>query len=263
MNHLENFTPESLPFQEQLMIREKETLDAFFGIDIRVPEPPERLFTALANLSQLGIAGFESHSLPKISLTEENELPGWKVKPEPWFWKQIKSRRVAKDAATLQEGWYLVDGRREPNNQDSEQGYYKDYFEPIMQELRNKGIIQKYRDVPEISRFGASVEEIEKYILPTFARRVGTKEEEIVRNIRLIELNVWGNMFHPEWGESNTWGCLADKLKGGRRLIGGYAHTAGGFDRSVSGLAAVGYVSYTSRSKGFGFHPLIFFPSEN
>ena len=170
-------TPETAPFRaewlftsEQLIRTESEALKRFFGKEIVVPKPPQELFQTLENMSKLGITGFEPHYLPQVSLTEKDKIPGWKVKPESWFWQQIKKGKLSKDAATLQEGWYLVDGRRKPNYDNGQQRYENDYLEPIMADLRNKGKIQKYSSVPNISRFGASPEEIEQVILAEFFR---------------------------------------------------------------------------------------------
>ncbi|MBI4080607.1 MAG: hypothetical protein HY430_02440 [Candidatus Levybacteria bacterium] len=179
-------------------------------------------------------------------------MPGWKVKPEHWFWEQIKDGNLPQDAATLKEGWYLVDRRGKPNYQDDKQMYEDDYLAPFMENLRETGRVQKYRFVPDNSRFGASADEIEQVILPELASILGS--EGIVRSKREIEFNVLGNMHYPEWGETNTWEWYADKFEDDSRLIGG--HSGGG------GLAHVSYDWSDNRHDGVGFAPLVEFPSE-
>lgn len=232
---------------------EKQTLGAFFGHDILVVEPPAELFQTQEALLEHGITGFEPHFLPQVSLTEKSEFPGWKVRPDPWFWKQIRDGRIPADAATLREGWYLVDGRTKPDYDNGQQRYSNDYMEPIMQGLRKTGKIQKHSYVPDISRFGASPEEIENIILPEFTRIINTRGE--MANKRYIELNVLGNMFHPEWGRTNTLEWFADKLKGNKWLGGGRS--------DLGGLANVDDSWSDFRDAHPAFSPVIRFPSGN
>ena len=219
-----------LPHSEQLIEKEREALKAFFGKDIAVPEPPVELFQTLENMLGLGITGFEPHFLPQVSLTEEDKLPGWKVKPSSWLWEEIKECNISTDASGLKEGWYLVDRRRKPRYDNGNQRYNNDYFESIMQELRKTGKIQEYSFVPTTSRFGASPAEIEQVILPEFARTVDTRGE--AANKTYMQFNVWGNMYYPEWGKTTTLEWFVDRsddyvcLCGGRSDGGGLAHVS-------------------------------------
>ncbi len=243
---------EPLPSSEHLMTAEKQAVSAFFGKDIAVSEPPAELFQTLEQMSKIGITGFEPHFLPQVSLTEKSKIPGWKVKPESWFWQKIKEGKISKDAATLQEGWYLVDKRKKPNYDNGQQRYDNDYAEPIMADLRKTGKIQKYSSVPDISRFGASPEEIEQVILPEAVRITGTKGDLTAK--RYIEFNVWGNMFHPEWGQTNTLEWFADRFGDSSRLYGGYS--------VAGGLTSVHDVWSGHRHGDVAFSPVVRFPSK-
>ncbi|MBI4089169.1 MAG: hypothetical protein HY424_00500 [Candidatus Levybacteria bacterium] len=244
-----SLTVESLPSVEQLTRIESEALKRFFGKDIVVPKPPQELFQTLETMSKLG---FEPHFLPQVSLTEADKIPGWKVKPQSWFWQNIKDGKPSADAAVLQEGWYLVDGRGKPNYDNGQQRYEDDYLESIMANLRKTGKIQKYSSVPDSSRFGASPNEIEQVILPEVARKTGAKGN--LTNKRYIEFNVWGNMFHPEWGQTDTLEWFADEFGGGRRLFGG--------DSGGGGLGYV-YDSWSdNRGDSVAFGPVVRFPSK-
>lgn len=246
------WTRESLLLhKEQLVRTETEALEGFFGRDIAVSEPPIELFQTQEKMTQLDITGFEPHFLPQVSLTEEDQLPGWKVRPKSWFWQKIKENKISEDAATLKEGWYLVDGRTKPNNYGiGQQRYRNDYMEAIMQNLREKDRI--YRYTPEISRFGVAPDEIEKVILPELARIIDTKGE--VENNTYMKFNVWGNMFHPEWGETDTWEWFADKFGEYQRLYGG--------DADGGGLAIVDHNWSGNRSEAIAFNLVVRFPSK-
>ena len=239
---------------EQLVTLEEKALTTFFGKEIVVPQPPAELFHTLEALNKLGISKIELHYLPQTVLKRNERLPGWKVKPVSWFWRQIEIGKIAEDSATLRKGWYLLDGRGKPNYQGGKQMYEDDYLGPLIQDLRETGKIHKYPHMPDNSRFGASPYEIEWIILPEFAKLIKTSGR--VRNMREIEFNVWGNIFHPEWGQSNTWEWFADKFGDNYRLAGG--------DYKKGGLADVGRSWYMGHGGHMlvtiGFRPLVVFP---
>lgn len=233
-----------------LVIAESIALKGFFGKDIQVPQPPTELFKTLDAMEERGIARFEIHYLPGVELSPEGKLPGWKVKPELWFWQQIKDGGIAKDAANLRAGWYLVDGRGKPNYGYGRQRYEDDgWFQTTIDELRASNRIQKFSDVVSGSRFGVSANEVEQVILPEFAKSL--KTTGLVRTPREIEFNVLGNIHHPEWGNTNTWELMNDKFELDGRLFGGY---------SVSGgLASVSYGWVLHRDGFMAFRSLVEF----
>lgn len=241
-----------LPSSEQLVGAARRELKTFFGQDIMVPEPPAELFHTLERFAGLGIRGFEPQYLPQLQLREKDNFPGLKVKPGKWFWDCVKDGSIEKGADTLDEGWYLLDGRWKPNYRDGQQVYEDDYLAPLMENLRASGRIQPYRYVPRNSRFGASPLEIEQVILPEFAKQ--TQPEGEVSNMSYALFSVIGNMKRQEWNDTTTWQWFRDKFEDGRRLIGGSSH--GG------GLAGVGAGTSDYRFDHAGFAPVVAFSSK-
>ena len=103
-----------------------------------------------------------------------------------------------------------------------------------------------------ISRFGASPLEIKQVILPELAKFM---ENNNVRQIRVIEYNIWGNMFYPEWGETITVECFADEFGRDDNLIGGCLDSCS--------LGNVSYIPSTSPAESMGFRPLVVVSPKN
>ena len=214
-----------LPSAEQLVASAKKELEAFFGKEIHVPEPPQELFEDARSLSEFGVAKIEAHYLPKHVLKENGKLPGWKVKLEPWFWAMIKEAKISAKAATLEAGWYLIPGTGKPDYYNGDQMYEDNYLGSLIGELRIKKKIEAPRNVSTESMFGISTDELEGIIVPELRKRAGVKGE--LRSRRAGEFNVIGNMAHPEWGQTDTWEWFGDKFGGGSRLVGGYSGSGG------------------------------------
>lgn len=246
-----------LPSADQLMASATLELKRAFRRDLEVPQPPAELFETLQNFAERGITKFdETYYLPGLRLTQDDQL--WKgrgkVKPGNYFWQHIENGNFPSDVTVLEEGWYIGDKRGKPMYQNGQQRYGEDdYMEPLMAHLRTSNRIQKYSRVPNYSRFGASPEEIEGVILPTFAEM--SEARGIVRNRRYIEFNVRGNMVHPEWGQTNIWEWFGDPVfAGAYRLFGG--------DSDGGGLADVHDSSVGDRNDVTGFSPVVYFPSK-
>lgn len=257
-NYPEILNPE---IKENLLRVERKALKGFFGKDIDVPEPPSKLFHTLESFSNLG-ARPELHYAPQYFFTKvDKQLPGWMVKPDPWFFKQIKKGTISNDAATLQEGWYIIlDPTGKPDyEKNGRQRYKNDYLEFVMRDLRRKGTVGEYRSVPERSRFGTTFEEIEQVILTKVVNitRIGGE----LRNKKYIEFNFWGNTFHPEWGQTNTLEWFADPffhrwpvVHPSQRLFGGFS--------ALGGLGNVQYGWPNQRSDRVAFGYVVRFPSK-
>lgn len=245
-----------LPSSDQLVTAARTELKSRFGRGFEVPEPRQDLFVTLQNFAERGIKGFdEIYYQPSLELTGKDKFWEGKgiVKPEPYFWQQIKDGNFPAGAAMLEEGWFVGDSRVKPMYDNDKQKYGKDdYMEPLMAYLRASEKIQRY-SVADASRFGVSPTEIEEVIVPVFTEMSGAKG--IVRNRRYMEFNVRGNMTHPEYGQTNTWEWFSDHaFRDAGRLVGG---------RSVSGgLADVFDVSVGSRSGDAGFSLVVAFPSK-
>lgn len=246
-----------LSLSDQLVVREKDAWKSFLGTeDIDVPNPPQELLDALARAEEKGITVFEAHFFPRIEFEQNSQYPGWNVRPEGWYWEQIKTGNVAEGAAKLDGLWVLVDGSQKPAYDKGRQLHENDPFGLILTRLRREGKIavpDSYRHVPEISRFAVTPNEREAHFNSALAEMLGV-QADLVRVLRAIEFNVLGNLYHPEWGQTNTAEWFNDKFEGDDRLIGG------GSD--YGGLAYV-YCHWSGgRGGGVGFRPLVVFPSQ-
>ena len=244
------------PTIEQLVAQEKETWRGFLGKEINIPEPPQSLFEVCAMATEQGITSFEAHFLPRVQLRKGSKFPGWKVKPEEWYWEKIKEGKIAKDAAKLPGNWVLVDSTPKPTYNGGRQLYVNDGFGQILANLRDEGKIevpQDYKDVPRTSRFAVTPKEREAHFYPALAQTLEVETSQ-VRVTREIEFNVIGNLHHPEWGETNTWEWFEDHFGGDGRLCGG--RSGGG------GLAYARYDWSDGRDSSIGFRPLVEFPSK-
>ncbi len=246
-----------LPSSDQLVVAARAELKGAWGRDFEIPTPPDALFEDLENFAERRIRGLdEVYYQPGLQLKENDKF--WKekgrVKPEQYFWQQIKDGNFPAESAMLEEGWFVGDRRAKPRYENGQQRYGEDdYMESLMAELRDAGKIQRYSGIPDISRFGASPQEIEGTILPVFAEMTGVKGK--VRNRKFIEFNVRGNMAHPEYGQTNTWEWFADPaFRGSHRLIGGHS--------GLGGLAFVHVNLVVHRLDSTGFSPVIAYPSK-
>ena len=244
----------SIVLSEQLVASENRAWRSFLGKDTIVPTPPQELSVAMLKAKEIGWTQAEAHFFPKIEFEQDSNFPGWTVKPEEWYWQQIKTGTVAKDAATLEEGWIIIDGSQKPQYKDGKQMYENDPFTLLLTQLRKEGKIQVpdwCRDIPKASRFGVSDDELRGSVNPANANLLGVQPEEQVRVPKEIEFNVLGNLYHPEWGKTNTWEWLEDKFEDGNRLIGGNSDSGG--------LARVNGHASDNRDNFLGFRPLVVF----
>lgn len=231
----------------------KTKLAAFFGQEVDVPNPPQELSAALIRAQEIGWTQAEAHFLPKIELKQNSNFPGWTVKPEQWYWEQIKERKVEKGAASLEGIWMIVDGSQKPQYKDGKQMYENDPFAATLAQLRKEGKIEVpdwCKHIPEGSRFGISHDEIRKHVNPAIATLLGVQPEQVSLP-KAIEFNVLGNLAHPEWGKTNVWEWMNEKFGGASRLIGGCSD--GG------GLANVGCRTAGDHGGSIGFRPRIAF----
>lgn len=248
-----------LPSPDQLVEAESAKLKLNFAEDFEVPEPPQELFETLESFAAQGIRRFDNvYYQPDLQLKENDKF--WKkkgvVKPNPYFWQQIKDGNFPKEVNVLTNGWFIGDRRVKPMYQNGQQMYEDDYLASYMAFLRGSGKIQLYehvKHVPVNSRFGASPQEIEEVILPEFARISGAKG--IVRNRRFIEFNIRGNIDQSELGQTTTWEWFGDPVFGNSgRLVGGRS--------DYGGLAYVSDGPVDYRDGYMGFSPVVEFPSK-
>lgn len=241
--------------EQQLVSSEQEAWFRFLGHKVEISNPPPELSATLLKAHEIGWTQAEPHFLPKIELEQNSDFPGWTVKPEEWYWQKIREGKVARDAATLDGVWVIIDGSQKPQYADGKQMYENDPFAPLLKQLREEGKIQVpywCKDIPKDSRFGISHDEIRKHVNPAIATLLGVQPEQ-VGALKEIEFNVLGNLAHPEWGNKTTtseW--FQDKFEDGSRLFGGRSDDGG--------LGDVAYEASGGHYGDLGFRPLVVFP---
>lgn len=245
--------------RSNLVERERESLRAFFGQPVAVAQVPDLLVETYRVAQDEGFSTLAPIYLPATEFEQRTKYPGWKVKPEKWYWEQIRTGKVNKDAAKLAGVWGLFDESQRPNYAGGRQLFDDDALAPILQRLRREGRIQvlnNTRQVPETSRFGVSAYEQDQFVFPQLAMclRLVDRVKEGVTQLRRtteMEFNFAGNLRYPHLGQANTLEWLDDKFGCARRLVGG--HSGGG------GLAFVYYGWSGGHDGGIGFRPLIVF----
>lgn len=192
--------------------------------DLILPkEPSPKALGLLKRAEEVGLGGiFAVHSLSGIRLTKDTQVLGWNKKPEDWYWEQIKSGTIGKDAARLPDVEILIDKTRRPNYlKDGKQLHENDPLGSFMARLRKEKKISSNKGISETSRFWASPDpELTQVILPEMAKLLGEDASE-VRLPTEIEFNILGNLIYRHFGEVDTTEWLNEKFLGERRLFGG------------------------------------------
>jgi hypothetical protein len=244
-------TPESLAEFRELLEREAEKLREFFGYDIEVPSLPDEITPE--RYEKWKEMGFELHYLPDEELSEERELPGWKKKPNDWFYDKLKAKEIPDDSARLPAAWVLADTREKPQYEGGEQMYKDDVLAEALEDLRKSKVITDFEVTG--SRFRISWDELHKPEVKKAIAEALDVPEESLRLPRAIEWNYLGNAYHPKWGETDTWEWFEDSYqKGSRRLCGGYSWSGG--------LSCVDWGAPGVRSDHLGFRPQVVFSRE-
>ncbi len=153
--------------------------------------------------------------------------------------------------------WVLIDKSPKPNYDRGLQLYPNDPYASILAELRKTGKIaipDRVKHVPETSRFGVSLDEIEGEVVPQVAQGILGIVSSRVRVPKEIEFNFIGNLHHPEWGRTNTSEWMHDGFGGVGRLFGG--------DSDYGGLVYVDDYWPDDHRDRIGFRLLAEFPQE-
>ena len=234
-----------------LINREKEALKEFFGYDIDVPPVPDEITPE--KYEQWKELGFELHYLPEEDLTKDRDLPGWKKKPNEWFFSKISEGEFSPDSTKLTGNWILIDSRAKPQYDKGEQSYENDdQIGTALGKMRQQGLIENYKKTG--SRFNISWDELNKTEMKEALAEILNIDPQNLRLPRAIEWNYLGNAFYEHWGETNTWEWFEDEYdKGQRRLNGGFS--------DHGGLSDVRWYAPDSRLDHLGFRPLVVFSS--
>lgn len=260
-----HFGPASeLLTSSQLVEKTHESLKIFFGKEVKVAAPSS-LFLGFGRISEAeGFSIFSPIYFANEEFTQESNYPGWKIKPEKYFWEQIKEEMLPENARRLPGAWAYIDASIRPNYDRGKQLFENDPLAPILQKGRSQGKIEVpdlLKHVPETSRFGASPKEHDTYVFPELSK-IFSKTPQVkeafarglikIRKPTATEFNFAGNLYFPHFDNANTSECLDDKVgRGGRRLFGGR--------KDEGGLAHVSDVWYEGHDDRRAFRPLIVF----
>lgn len=258
---------------DALVAAEQTALRAFLGVEVNLHDFQKTLaHYGQERLQAWKELGLEPHFLPSVTLTRSSDLPGWKVKPNDWYWEELeagnllrpggsfyeyrdatgelKSVRQAKFAGTT----LLVDTRLKPRYKDGKQMWPSDkpYLGGILAKLRKEGKIQSYQYGPPSSRFGVSANEWEEHVLPALAELLGLQPHQL-RLETALEANIipqlYGHMARSKDGTTNTWTWYEERFESAEgRLHGGYS--------GCGGLAFVYWRYATGRGDYLSFRPL-------
>ena len=238
----------------ELLAGQTHNLEKFFGQEA-LPEPPKELLEFIERTSEKGFT-FEPYLEPGRQFPQDAQYPGWRVKPQQWFYDQIRQGNISPDAARLPLGWAAMETIIRPNYDGGKQLYENDALAPILEDLRKRGRIAVpdwCKHIPSISRFGVSQKEISGFVASRFVDEIGKVHAQNVDATTYMAFNYLGNIAHPEFGEANTWERFSDKFGGDGRLIGGYS--------GHGGLARVCYDSSGGHVGRVGFRLRVVFPS--
>jgi len=230
---------------EQILARERACHLAFFGKEFDLSYFAFKLKKhGESKIRFWQKLGLEPHFLPAISMSQSDNYPGWKVKPEAWFYQKIAEGRIKRDAGgelktvketKLEDISVLMDTRLKPKYNDGKQMYENDnLLGPIIQGLRKEKKIAKYEYGPQDSRFGVSANEIEAHIKRAFAEKTGLNE---VRLETVSEANaipqIYTYMPRKDDGKTDTWILYEEylddrdyRLHGGNSDYGGLANVS-------------------------------------
>ena len=204
--------------------------------------------------------GLEPHFLPKVSMMAGDDYPGWKIKPEEWFYKTQLAGNLLRDingelkkviTVELEGITVLIDTRLKPAYNNGKQMWLNDnLLGPIIKRLRQNEKISDYN--PKDSRFCVSASEWEKEIRPALATKLGLKNNQI-RLETTPERNsisqIYKHMPRKDDHNTNTSVWTEEFCEDrGNRLIGG----SSGF----GGLAGVRWDGSGGRWSRRSFRPL-------
>ncbi|HEU0050828.1 MAG TPA: hypothetical protein VFQ60_02100, partial [Patescibacteria group bacterium] len=146
-------------------------------------------------------------------------------------------------AVDLPGGWILVDTCEKPNFGYE---YENDPLGRALEELRKEELVEDF--VVKESRFNLSPEELKNpKVLETFAKALNpyTIPGFTITIPRAIEFNILGNIYYPQWGDTDTSEWFSDTYRNGERLFGG--------NSEGNGISLVSWFFSTTRLGGIGF----------
>lgn len=203
-----------------LISKYKEVLSKAFQKKVIVENfPPEFTYDNLKK--------WEGYNLKPVYFSEEKinksrRLANW-VRPHQLFYEKIEIEAMPADALKLKKGWYLIDVTSGMNA--TIQSIW-DYALPndrlvgeVIAGLRRENKIPKSKGIFPNSRFGLTLDEWQKIVLPALAKKLGLNPEQIHLE-RYIEFNAIGNLYDSRRGEFKMMELFSDDIG----LGGNFAH---------------------------------------
>ncbi|TSD03441.1 MAG: hypothetical protein Athens071416_122 [Parcubacteria group bacterium Athens0714_16] len=239
---------------------EKKAHLAFFGKEFDLTQFAENLQKyGKKKIQYWKSLMLEPHFIPKMAFMPKNNYPGWKIKPNDWFYENVTAGKilhningnlitlkiVETDGVTL-----LIDTRCKPQYTSGSQMYENDNFlSSVILKLRKEEKIKYDSNIPWESRFNISADEFETQLKPHVADLLDLKIKQI-RFEKTIEANVIPQMYQhmprKNDGNTNTWcrydeffGHLTICLFGGNSTNGGLSHVSCGNSDSHWGDGSV------------------------
>jgi len=231
---------------DQLVQAENNALGAFFNETFDLSQFAATLKQfGEKRVMQWAKLGLKPHFLPRIVFTHGSKFPGWKIKPESWFWQKvadgsIKRRNVAGELEIVKEVRFegttvLIDTRCKPAYDGGRQMFANDegFLGGVIEALRTEGKIAHTDAGPPSSRFNISSSEWDEHIRPALEARPEF-EGVTFRLEQTIEANVIPQLYmwipRKKDGRTNTWVWFEEffegassRLDGGRSDYGGLA----------------------------------------
>ncbi|MBI4175004.1 hypothetical protein HY523_00120 [Candidatus Berkelbacteria bacterium] len=236
---------------DRMVTAEAQALKVFFGQEIDMRFYHEALKSAGLEKMQLWLAlGHSPYYLPPAELTREIELPGWKVRPNEFFWKNLADGNfyrlvagalVKVEKAQLPGQVLLLDNRPKPQYRNGKQMWHKDstFLGPVIEQLREDKLLATYDHGSQTSRFGASANEVQQHIRPAAAALLGLSLDQVSLEPTLVANlipQIHRKSARAKDGSTNTWVWYEEYFENAaRRVLGG--------DSGYGGLAGVDWGS--------------------
>ncbi len=249
-----------------LLLREFKRHWLFFGAEFDLTAFAQTLKRyGRRQIAEWQKLGLDVAFLPAVLMAQAANFPGWKVKPEKWYYEVSDKGKlflantsgelvVSNPAYGLGGITVLIDTRCKPVYDNGRQMYEDDgkFLGSIIAGLRSAGAILDYTQGPRSSRFSVSPNEWEQHVKPAVAKLLKLKPEQ-VRLEKEIEANVIPQLCldlpRKDDGKTNTWEWREEYFESrGGRLIGGSS--------GDGGVASVDYNDAGLHWDSFGLRPL-------
>lgn len=214
---------------------------AFFGQEFDLTEFKATLKGYEPEKVKIWLAlDLEPHFLPRVAMIRDANFPGWKVRPNDWYWQQLAAGKilrnhsgelVADELAELEGIAVLVDTRLKPKYKNGKQMWEGDtLLGSILIQLREESKIMKY-DGTQDSRFGVSADEWEDEVKPVFAERICLPANQVLLEPVIVANaapQIYSYMPRKDDGKTDTWVWYGEYFEDRfHRLYGGNSDDSG------------------------------------